>query len=100
MPYEDDSEHAACQQCAMSTDAKPSRKQKQKEARSQPALNGGAERLKTVVRRLPPNLPEEVFWQSVQAWVTEDTVSWKAYYPGKFRTKRCVHARVGRDGAR
>ena len=46
------------------TDLKPFRKQKQKESK-QPAPNG-AERLKSVVRRLPPNLPEEIFWQSVQ----------------------------------
>lgn len=74
------------------TDPKP-RKQKQKEPKSQPALNG-TERLKTVVRRLPPNLPEEIFWQSVQAWVTDEAVTWKSYHPGKLRTKRCVHARV------
>jgi regulator of nonsense transcripts 3 len=41
------------------------------------------DRLKTVVRRLPPNLPEEVFWQSVQTWVTEESVTWKMFYPGK-----------------
>jgi hypothetical protein len=41
------------------------------------------DRLKTVVRRLPPNLPEEVFWQSVQTWVTDEIVSWKVFYPGK-----------------
>ncbi|KAF8128566.1 Smg-4/UPF3 family-domain-containing protein [Boletus edulis] len=68
-------------------DLKPPRKQKYKESRSQPTPTG-AERLKTVVRRLPPNLPEEIFWQSVQAWVTEDTVTWKSYHPGKLRTKR------------
>ena len=45
------------------------------------------ERLKTVVRRLPPNLPEEIFWQSVQSWVTEDTAVWKTYYPGKIRKR-------------
>jgi regulator of nonsense transcripts 3 len=45
------------------------------------------ERLKAVVRRLPPNLPEDVFWQSVQSWVTEETTTWKAYSPGKFRKK-------------
>ncbi|KAN0082398.1 hypothetical protein V8E55_008193 [Tylopilus felleus] len=39
---------------------------KQKE---QPALNG-VEQLKSVYRGLPLNLPEEIFWQSVQAWVT------------------------------
>ncbi|KAG8216154.1 Smg-4/UPF3 family-domain-containing protein [Butyriboletus roseoflavus] len=69
------------------TDTKHSRKQKQKEPKSHPAQNG-AERLKTVVRRLPPNLPEEIFWQSVQAWVTDDTITWKSYCPGKLRTKR------------
>ena len=41
------------------------------------------DRLKTVVRRLPPNLPEDVFWQSVQTWVTDESVSWKLFYPGK-----------------
>lgn len=46
-------------------------------------------RLKTVVRRLPPNLPEDVFWQSVQAWVTEASVTWKVFYPGKVG-KRCA----------
>lgn len=45
------------------------------------------ERLKTVVRRLPPNLPEEIFWQSVQPWVTEDTTVWKTYYTGKIRKR-------------
>ncbi|KAJ8507385.1 hypothetical protein ONZ45_g10235 [Pleurotus djamor] len=41
------------------------------------------ERLKAVVRRLPPNLPEEIFWGSVQAWVADGSVNWKIYYPGK-----------------
>ncbi|XP_006455323.1 hypothetical protein AGABI2DRAFT_187731 [Agaricus bisporus var. bisporus H97] len=41
------------------------------------------ERLKIVVRRLPPNLPEDIFWQSVSNWVTDDTVMWKLYFPGK-----------------
>ncbi|KAF8062215.1 Smg-4/UPF3 family-domain-containing protein [Lyophyllum atratum] len=46
-----------------------------------------SERLKTVVRRLPPNLPEDVFWGSVGTWVTEDTVTWKSYYLGKLRKR-------------
>jgi regulator of nonsense transcripts 3 len=41
------------------------------------------DRLKTVVRRLPPSLPEDVFWQSVQTWVTDESVNWKLFYPGK-----------------
>jgi len=47
----------------------------------------GSERLKTVVRRLPPNLPEQIFWQSVQSWVTDETVIWKEFYPGKVKKK-------------
>jgi hypothetical protein len=47
----------------------------------------GAERLKTVVRRLPANLPEPIFWQSVQTWVTDDSVIFKEYWPGKVKKK-------------
>ena len=74
-------------------------KPKSKEKRSK-GSGGGAqktERLKTVVRRLPPNLPEEIFWQSVAQWVSEETVSWKVYYPGKFKT-RCVLALISALG--
>jgi regulator of nonsense transcripts 3 len=61
---------------------------KEKETRDRLSLSSATtERLKTVVRRLPPNLPEEVFWQSVQAWVTEDTVNWKMFYSGKLRKR-------------
>jgi regulator of nonsense transcripts 3 len=58
-----------------------SKKDKDKERREKAAPN--VERLKTVVRRLPPNLPEEVFWNSVANWVTEDSVAWKTFCPGK-----------------
>lgn len=44
-------------------------------------------RLKAVIRRLPPNLPESVFWHSVEPWVSEATVSWKVFYPGKSRKR-------------
>ncbi|KAI6035770.1 Smg-4/UPF3 family-domain-containing protein [Pisolithus marmoratus] len=70
----------------------PTRKQKQKDTQKpQQGLNNdnsnGTERLKTVVRRLPPNLPEEVFWQSVQTWVTEETATWKVFCPGKLKKR-------------
>lgn len=45
------------------------------------------ERLKIVVRRLPPNLPEEIFWQSVSEWVSDETVSWKSFHAGKVRKR-------------
>ncbi|TFY75793.1 hypothetical protein EWM64_g8219 [Hericium alpestre] len=62
-------------------------KLKPKKERAAPKPASGTERLKTVVRRLPPNLPEEIFWQSVQNWVTDETILWKAFFPGKQRKK-------------
>lgn len=75
-------------------EAKPTphgKKGKSKEKKPKSGGGGGhkaqIERLKVVVRRLPPNLPEDVFWQSVQQWVTEETVTWRTYYKGKFKTR-------------
>ena len=77
-------------------------KDKEKEREKKPKSSGGSqksqtERLKTVVRRLPPNLPEDIFWQSVGKWVTEETVTWKVYYPGKFKTRCVACSEAGRD---
>ena len=72
--------------------SKSKTKDKAKKTKSSSGGGGGSQpqdRLKTIVRRLPPNLPEDVFWQSVASWVSDETVSWKVYYPGKFKT-RCV----------
>nr|VWO95268.1 N/A [Ganoderma boninense] len=74
------------------TSRPPKSKGKDKEKDKKPKSSGSGqksqtERLKTVVRRLPPNLPEDVFWRSVGKWVSEETVSWRAYYPGKFKTR-------------
>ena len=38
---------------------------------------------KVVVRRLPPNLPEEIFNNSVKPWISEETVDYSVYVPGK-----------------
>ncbi|KAF8964760.1 Smg-4/UPF3 family-domain-containing protein [Flammula alnicola] len=62
-------------------------KDKERDKERKSSLPQPNERLKTVIRRLPPNLPERVFWQSVQPWVTEDTAVWRIYYPGKLRKK-------------
>ncbi|KAK7683827.1 hypothetical protein QCA50_013203 [Cerrena zonata] len=63
-------------------------KDKDKERKGRSSGKGPSEpRLKTVVRRLPPNLPENVFWQSVDPWVKDETVTWKVYYQGKFRKR-------------
>ena len=47
----------------------------------------GSERLKTAVCRLPPNLPEQIFWWSVQTWATDESVILKESYPGKVKKK-------------
>ncbi|KAK1228110.1 hypothetical protein PQX77_008881 [Marasmius sp. AFHP31] len=65
------------------TSATKSKKDKKEKSQQQ----HGQERLKIVIRRLPPNLPEDVFWQSVQQWVSDDTVTWKSYHQGKFRSR-------------
>lgn len=44
-----------------------------------------AVRLKTVVRKLPPNLPEDIFWQSVAPWVDDNTCTWKTFHTGKLK---------------
>ncbi|KAF9522235.1 Smg-4/UPF3 family-domain-containing protein [Crepidotus variabilis] len=64
---------------------KPARVKKEKERRQSQLPT--SDRLKVVIRRLPPNLPEEIFWQSVQAWISDETTNWKAYYLGKLRKK-------------
>ena len=66
-------------------DSKEQREPKKRERSSLKAQS--TERLKTVVRRLPPNLPEEVFWQSVQKWVSDETTTWREYWQGKFRKR-------------
>lgn len=62
-------------------------KEREKAEKERAAAASVTERLKAVVRRLPPNLPEDVFWQSVLQWVSDETVTWKVFYPGKFKKK-------------
>ena len=63
------------------------KKKSRSEKRAAAAKANPHERTKTVVRRLPPNLPEEIFWQSVQKWVSDETVVWKSFVQGKLRKK-------------
>ena len=69
------------------TPTKPPKQKSRKSTDKDRSKEEKPDRLKTVVRRLPPNLPEDVFWQSVQTWVTEESVDWKIFYPGKLRKK-------------
>ena len=42
----------------------------------------GPKRLKPVVCRSPPNLPEHIFWQFGQAWVIDEAVVGEVFCPG------------------
>lgn len=66
---------------------------------SKPPKAGGANlRLKIVVRRLPADLPEHVFWKSATPWITRESddnegqegaerVVWSSYRAGKVRRR-------------
>ncbi|ORY34746.1 Smg-4/UPF3 family-domain-containing protein [Naematelia encephala] len=47
------------------------------------AESTAAPRLKLVIRRLPPTLPEEIFWSSVQPWVNDETCHWRRFVKGR-----------------
>lgn len=52
---------------------KQSELQKKKEKKRKEKVNSIPKpRLKVIVRRLPPNLPEDIFWKSVEQWVRLD----------------------------
>ncbi|KAF7722069.1 hypothetical protein EC973_003717 [Apophysomyces ossiformis] len=53
-------------------------KKKAKQASRKSAL-----KTKVVVRRLPPNLPEDVFMNTVKQWTSDELVDFAYYVPGK-----------------
>ncbi|TIB90017.1 NAD(P)-binding protein [Wallemia mellicola] len=50
--------------------------------------NANEHKLRVVVRKLPANLPEEIFYSAVQTWVNSDTVSQSYYSKGKLRAAK------------
>lgn len=64
--------------------------QKKKKEKKKPRKRGSKKNLpktKVVVRRLPPNIPEDIFNKSVQQWINETTVDWQLFVPGKLSTR-------------
>ncbi|KAF1803803.1 Smg-4/UPF3 family-domain-containing protein [Mucor lusitanicus] len=82
------------------TNAKnPEETKKKKRAKRKPKRHSRKPTLKTkvVVRRLPPNLPEEIFNTSVKPWISQDTVDYSVYVPGKLsksKAKESVFSRA------
>jgi len=68
-------------------------------APSKPGKGQQGQRLKVSVRRLPADLPEEVFWRTAAPWVSREgqpeserqegaeTAVWAVYKPGKVRKR-------------
>lgn len=48
-----------------------------------PKPTTAAPRLKLVIRRLPPTIPEAIFWSTVSSWIDEGKSTWRKWYPGK-----------------
>jgi regulator of nonsense transcripts 3 len=59
----------------------PSEKATSNATKSNAAANAAAaaiaERTKVVIRKCPPELPETIFWNSVQPHLDEATIDWK-----------------------
>lgn len=69
--------------------AKAKKKKKDKAKKKAKRQRKNALKTKIVVRRLPANLPEEVFMNAVKRWTGDDVVDYKFYVPGKV-TQRYV----------
>jgi regulator of nonsense transcripts 3 len=46
-------------------------------------MNTAASRNKLVIRRLPPTLPEDIFWKSLDPWISDGKCQWKRYIQGR-----------------
>lgn len=69
------------------TGDKPAKKRVKKKSKRQPRKN--TLKTKVVVRRLPPNLPEKIFFNAVKPWISEEIVDYSLYVPGKL-SKRYI----------
>jgi len=63
-------------------------KQSKKNTRKQENQKKLKTRTKVIVRRLPPNLPEDIFYDSISEYL--DNITWKSYFPGKL-SKRLIY---------
>jgi hypothetical protein len=63
------------------TGEKPAKKRTKKKSKRHPRKP--TLKTKVIVRRLPPNLPEKIFMDSVKPWISEETVDYSLYAPGK-----------------
>ncbi|KAI7848542.1 Smg-4/UPF3 family-domain-containing protein [Circinella umbellata] len=63
--------------------AKAKKKKKEKAKKKAKRAKKNVLKTKIVVRRLPPNLPEEAFMNACKRWIGDDVVDYKFYVHGK-----------------
>ncbi|GAA5814841.1 hypothetical protein MFLAVUS_008344 [Mucor flavus] len=76
------------------TGDKPARKRTKKRTKRHARKN--TLKTKVIVRRLPPNLPEEIFMNSVKPWISEETVDYSLYVPGKLSKSKAKESLFSR----
>lgn len=56
---------------------------KPKKLKSKRGYGKNVTKTKVVVRRLPPLIPESLFFESVKQWVNEETCTWSRFHQGR-----------------
>jgi hypothetical protein len=59
------------------------------------SIPGTTSRNKLVIRRLPPTLPEDIFWKSIEPWLSDDKCLWKRYIKGRTGEKYVMLNQLG-----
>ncbi|KAI9308300.1 Smg-4/UPF3 family-domain-containing protein [Cunninghamella echinulata] len=68
--------------------AEKKKKRRERKKKKSKRTKKNEPKTKVVVRRLPPNLPEDIFMNAVKQWTTDDLVDYKIYIPGKLTTNK------------
>ncbi|CAO3639908.1 unnamed protein product [Cunninghamella echinulata] len=68
--------------------AEKKKKRRERKKKKSKRTKKSEPKTKVVVRRLPPNLPEDIFMNAVKQWTTDNLVDYKIYIPGKLTTNK------------
>jgi hypothetical protein len=68
--------------------SKNSKIAKPKRSKSKRGRNKNVTKTKVVVRRLPPLIPENLFFETVKQWVNEETCTWSRFHQGRISKRQ------------
>ena len=63
---------------------------KPKRSKSKRGRGKNVTKTKVVVRRLPPLIPENLFFESVKQWVNEETCTWSRFHQGRISKRQSI----------